>query len=63
MNVWYLIITLFYYEFKKVGENIKAKIKTTQLMKSAAPDSIKIKSSFKIKFFKTIILKFFVKNK
>ena len=48
-------------KFKKVGENIKAKIKTTQLMKSIAPDNIKKKSSFKIKFFKTIILKFFLK--
>ena len=30
-------------------------------MKSIAPDNIKKKSSFKIKFFKTIILKFFLK--
>ena len=30
-------------------------------MKSIAPDNIKKKSSFKIKFFKTIILKFFPK--
>ena len=63
MNVWYLIITLFYYEFKKVGENIKAKIKTTQLIKSIAPDNKKKKSFFKIKVFKTIILKFFPKYK
>jgi hypothetical protein len=31
-------------------------------MKSIAPDNIKKKSSFKIKFFKTIILKFFLKK-
>ena len=29
-------------------------------MKSVAPDNIKKKSSFKIKFFKNIILKFFL---
>jgi len=56
------LIYLFYCKFKKVGENIKAKIKTTQLMKSIAPDNIKKKSSFKVKFFKTIILKCFLKT-
>ena len=61
MNVRYLIIILFYYEFEKVGENIKAKIKTTQHMESIAPDNIKKKSSFEIKIFKNIILKFFLK--
>jgi len=55
------LIYLFYCKFKKVGENIKAKIKTTQHMESIAPDNIKKKSSFEIKFFKNIILKFFLK--
>jgi hypothetical protein len=31
-------------------------------MKSKAPDSIKMESSFKINFFKTIIIKFFSKT-
>ena len=41
---------------------MKAKIKTTQLIKSIAPDNIKIKSCFKINLFKTFILNFFLKT-
>jgi hypothetical protein len=46
---------------KKVGENIRVKIKTTQLMKSTVPDNIKIKSCFIVNLFENFILKIFQK--
>ena len=47
-----LLICLFYYKFKKVGKNIKAEIKTTQLMKSITPDNKKRSLLLRSKFLK-----------